>query len=72
MPRRKIQKPKSKIERKKLNIYPAKKDIKNKKIAEIFQILGIGEDSKEENNQEVKDNDEIKKNIMIKWIKIII
>ena len=44
-----------------MNIYPAKKDIKNKKIAEIFQILGIGEDSKEENNQEVKDNDEIKK-----------
>ena len=69
MPRRKIQKPKSKIEQKKLNIYPAKKDIKNKKIAEI---LGIGEDSKEENNQEVKDNDEIKKNIMITWIKIII
>ena len=55
-----------------MNIKPAKKDIKNKKIAENFQLLGIEEYSKEENSQEVKDNDAIKKNIMIKWIRIII
>ena len=55
-----------------MNIKPDKKDIKNKKIEEIFQFLGIEKDSKEKNNQELKDNDAIKKNLMIKWIKMII
>lgn len=70
MQRRKIERPKAKS--KKMNIKPDKKDIKNKKIEEIFEFLGIKKDSKEKNNQKLKDNDAIKKNLMIKWIKMII
>ena len=57
MEAKKIDKPKAKINPMKLNINPPNKEIKNTKIAEILQLLGIEEDSKDYNNHMGMDND---------------
>ena len=71
MEAKKIDKPKAKINPMKLNINPPNKEIKNTKIAEILQLLGIEEDSKDYNNHMGMNNDP-KKILGIKWIKMII
>ena len=63
MESKKIDKPKAKINPMKLNINPPKKENKNKKIAEILQLLGIEEDSKDYNNHIGINNDQ-KKNFL--------